>query len=325
MTFFRNATYRLTLLYVLLLFILSISYSFWLYNAAGNEISWAVSRVDGNGVGSGISTVPDNFGTVLASKERVLQGLVFFNLFVLGAGTLASYALAKFTLRPIQKSYEAQANFAMHASHELRTPLTALKAELQLAKRDKHISKAMRQAIQSSLIEVERLNKLTGRLLRLAGPATFDVKDQRASLLEALTVAKKTLSTVISEKNIQIKPPEHDVLLAVDADDLHEVLTIILHNAAKYSPEKSKVEITYKKRGKECEVRIRDSGPGISSQDLPYIFDSFYRAPAAKGYTGSGLGLAIAKNILAHSGATISAVSSNGTTIILQIPLATSA
>lgn len=324
MMFFRNATYRLTLLYVLLLFILSISYSFWLYNAAGSEISWAVSRVDGNGVGSGVSTMPDSLGTVHASKERVLQGLVFFNLFVLGAGTLVSYALAKFTLRPIQKSYEAQANFAMHASHELRTPLTALKAELQLAKRDSHISKAMHQAIQSSLIEVERLNKLTERLLRLAGPTTSASKEQSSSLLEAMMVAEKALSTAISEREVRITPPEHDVNLSISTDDLSEVLTIILHNAAKYCPKKSEVVITHKKHGNMCEVRLSDDGPGINAQDLPHVFDSFYRAPTAKNHVGSGLGLAIAKNILAYSGSTISATSSNGTTIILQIPLAAS-
>ena len=324
MQFFEDATYRLTLLYVLLLFILSLSYSIWLYGVAGGEISWVVSQVDSGGAGSGISTIPDTFNTVYASKERVLQSLVFFNLFVLGAGTLISYALAKFTLKPIQKSYEAQANFAMHASHELRTPLTALKAELQLAKRDGGISKAMRQTVQSSLAEVERLNQLTQRLLRLAVPRDHDPKRQNSSLLAAIAVAKKAVSAIIRAKDIQIIQPGHDVQLAIDVDDLSEVLTIILHNAVKYSPAKSEVTITYKQARKLCEVHISDNGPGISAHDLPHIFDSFYRASAVKKHGGSGLGLAIAKNILAHSGSSISATSTNGTTLILHIPTITS-
>lgn len=321
---FKDAAYRLTLLYVLILFILSLSYSIWLYNTAGNEISWVVAQVDGSGVGAGVSNVSDSFNTVHNSKDRVLLGLVFFNLFILGAGTLVSYALARFTLKPIQKSYEAQANFAMHASHELRTPLTALKAELQLAKRAPHTSKEMQQTIQSSLAEVDRLSKLTERLLRLASPAPGGYEKQPSSLLTAIAVAEKAVSASISQKEIQVRQPNTDTRLAIAADDLSEVLTIVLHNAAKYSPKRSQITIAYNSHDTLCEVRISDNGPGISPQDLPYIFDPFYRAPTAKGHAGSGLGLAIAKNILTHSGASISAVSANGTTIILQIPTAAS-
>ena len=323
MQFFKSATYRLTLLYVLLLFILSLSYSVWLYNAAGNEISWVVSQ-GSSGVSSGVSTVYDDFTIINTSKERVLQGLVFFNLFVLGAGTLVSYALAKFTLRPIHKSYEAQANFAMHASHELRTPLTALKAELQLARRSTHTSKEIQQTIKSSLTEVDRLAQLTERLLRLARPTARPTKKQSASLLEAVALAKKTLSSILDKKGIQLLRPSKDALLSIASDDLSEVLTIVLHNAAKYSPKKSTITISCHPHGKLYEVHISDDGPGINPEDLPYIFDSFYRAPAAKKQTGSGLGLAIAKNILAHSGSSIDAMSSNGATIILRIPAATS-
>src|SRR5687767_5946081 len=98
MSFFNDATHRLTLLYVLLLLLLSLSYSIWLYSAAGNEISWAVSQSHIDDIASGVGNVSDNPNAVYDSKGRLLQSLIFFNLFILGAGTLVSYALAKFTL-----------------------------------------------------------------------------------------------------------------------------------------------------------------------------------------------------------------------------------
>ncbi|HET6747275.1 MAG TPA: HAMP domain-containing sensor histidine kinase [Candidatus Saccharimonadales bacterium] len=295
---------------------LSLTASVWLYSVAGNEVTWVASQ--------SVSVGPA-VGVVQNSKDRTLQSLVFFNLFTLGAGTLTSYALARRTLKPIQKSYEAQAHFATDASHELRTPLTALKAELQVARKsDLRSKKAMNAMIDSSLAEVDRLQRLTERLLQLAEPVTRPKPQTEASLQEALTAAQKVLQPGILSRKLHIVVPAQDARLAIHTSDLTEILLIILDNACKYSPPKSTVQITCQPKGKVYELDIQDGGPGILAKDIPHIFERFYRGSSSGRQSGFGLGLAVAKNIVNAAGGTIDAKSDRGTTITVRLPRATS-
>jgi len=316
--YFSSATTRLTYIYVAILMTLSLVASIWLYSVAGSEVSWVALQTEA------VARQP-TAGVVQSSKDRTLQSLIFFNLFTLGAGTLVSYALARRTLKPIQKSYEIQANFATDASHELRTPLTALKAELQVAKKSGLRSKtAINTMIDSSLAEVSRLQLLTERLLQLAEPAMHSSSQAKTSLLEALTAARKTHRPIIADRQLSIIVPLQDTQLAIYKSDLTEVLVIILENAGKYSPPKGAVRITCQPRGKIYEIRVQDSGPGIPAKDIPHIFERFYRGDNPGRQSGFGLGLAVAKNIVTAAKGTISAESDQGTTIIVRIPKATS-
>ncbi len=318
MRYFSSATTRLTYIYVAILMTLSLVASIWLYSVAGSEVSWVALQTEA------VARQP-TAGVVQSSKDRTLQSLIFFNLFTLGAGTLVSYALARRTLKPIQKSYEIQANFATDASHELRTPLTALKAELQVAKKSGLRSKtAINTMIDSSLAEVSRLQLLTERLLQLAEPAMHSSSQAKTSLLEALTAARKTHRPIIADRQLSIIVPLQDTQLAIYKSDLTEVLVIILENAGKYSPPKGAVRITCQPRGKIYEIRVQDSGPGIPAKDIPHIFERFYRGDNPGRQSGFGLGLAVAKNIVTAAKGTISAESDQGTTIIVRIPKATS-
>lgn len=317
MNHFDRSTIRLTYLYVAILMMLSLIASVWLYSVAGSEVTWVASQ--------SVSVEQPAAVAIQSSKDRTLHSLIFFNLFVLGAGTLTSYALARRTLRPIQKNYEAQAHFATDASHELRTPLTALKAELQIARKSGLSSKkAIRSVIDCSLAEVDRLQQLTERLLQLAEPTTRLKPQTEASLQDALTAAQKVLQPGIAGRGLHITVPTQDVRLTIHAGDLTEVLVIILDNACKYSPPKSTVRITCQARGKMYELRIQDSGPGIPAKDIPYIFERFYRGASSGRQSGFGLGLAVAKNIVAAAGGTINATSGQGTTIIIRLPKAAS-
>lgn len=318
MRYFNSAATRLTYVYVAILMTLSLAASIWLYSVAGNEVSWVALQTEA------VASHP-TAGVVQSSKDRTLQSLIFFNLFTLGAGTLVSYALARRTLKPIQKSYEIQANFATDASHELRTPLTALKAELQVAKKSGLRSKkAMNTMIDSSLAEVSRLQQLTERLLQLAEPSTHSGSQTRANLLEALAAARKTLRPMIAERQLSITVPSQDAQLAIYKSDLTEVLVIILESAGKYSPPKGTVCITCRPRGKMYEIRIHDSGPGIPAKHISHIFERFYRGENPGRQSGFGLGLAVAKNIVTAAKGTISAESNQGTTMVVCIPKATS-
>lgn len=325
MQHFHSALIRLTGLYVVILMILALACSVWLYNIAGNEVTFLYKTVTQNVTTPNAEAVAGSVAQE-SSKQRMLQSLLFFNLFILGAGTLASYALAKHTLKPIQESYEAQAHFAAEASHELRTPLTALKAELQLAQHtDARSPKSSQAVIASSLQEVERLTALTERLLRLT-ELDFNSDNEATNLHSAIHKALETLRPLSTEKNISITVPKAEVQLAIHSDDLVELFIIVLHNALKYSPSHARITITCTRQHNNYELRVHDHGPGIPPEDLPHIFEHFYRGKRFTRQTeGFGLGLAVAKKLVSRANGYISAESRPGdTTIIIHIPAATS-
>ena len=101
---------------------------------------------------------------------------------------------------------------------------------------------------------------------------------------------------------------------------LDRAVTNLLDNAAKWSPAGGQIEVTVR----EGEVRVRDHGPGIADADLPYVFDRFYRAPAARGLPGSGLGLAIVRQVAESHGGTVAAERANGggASMKLKLPVA---
>lgn len=313
---FQHAIARLTALYVVILMALSLACSIWLYTVAGQEIYTVSQQRDASS-----GTISASIALTSASQQRLLQSLIFFNVFIFGAGTLASYALAKRTLRPIQQSYQAQAQFAADASHELRTPLTALKAELQLAQRKKTISAAEYEAtLQSSLEEVERLTSLTNRLLRLANP-TGQSPAETASLQAALHGARKQLRHAFSHKNMQLTLPADDTNLHIHADDLTEMLTIVLDNAVKFSPPGTTVAVNLRSSRGQATINITDQGQGIAAADLPHIFERFRRGSHKSDAKGYGLGLAVAKKLADNANGTISAQSKpgQGTTITIRL------
>lgn len=318
MQHFKTALVRLTALYVGILMALALGCSVWLYAVASREVQTVLIDTKRSNVTGQVDASSQ------ASRERLLQDLIFFNLFIFGAGTLASYALARRTLRPVQESYQAQEQFAADASHELRTPLTALKTELQLARRDakKLTPDEYAATLDSSLEEVERLSLLTARLLRLTSSSQNNTAES-ASLQDCLAEAIRPLQSALDSKKIAVKYPESDDKIAMHPADQAELLRIILDNAIKYSPPKSNITITAEQSRENMVITIQDEGPGIAQQDLPHIFDRFYRGSSHdKAQTGYGLGLAVAKKLAASVGGSIKAQSQpgHGTTIILTIP-----
>ena len=320
MKHFEQAALRLTAIYILLLMGLSVICSLWLYNVASREVRIAWSSENS----TTISTIDDSqvqSALLSASNERLLRDLVYFNLAVFGGGTLLSYALARRTLRPIQKNYQLQEEFASNASHELRTPLTIFKAELQLIKQDKTATPARyRAAIDSSLEEVDRLISLSARLLQLSAPAS--PKKSTSKIGVAITTTLERLKPLITKKGLQIELPSIDASIAIDEADLIEILSIILDNAVKFSPADSSVIIDVEPQAHHVVLSISDHGPGIRVEDIPHIFERFYRSRHMAHTEGHGLGLALAKKLITEAGGRIAVHSEAGLTrFMLQFPV----
>jgi signal transduction histidine kinase len=302
---FQKALLRLTGLYVLILMILAFICSVWLLGVAGREIS---TTLDLAGPGAQITTGVEDIGE--HSRQRLQHSLIFFNVFVFGAGTLASYLLAKRTLRTIEQNNRAQQEFVTDASHELRTPLTALKTELQLAQRQAKTLTASdyKAVIGSALEEVVRLSALSERLLQLAS-APLESTNATSSLGAALSAARKQLRQPITAKQLKVTLLSADIDLQISRDDLVEVLVIILDNAIRYSPKNSEIALNYSVRGEFVLITIQDQGPGINPDDLPYIFDRFYKGKTKKSIpdNGHGIGLSVARKIVLAAGGNIQA------------------
>ena len=228
----------------------------------------------------------------------------------------------------IEASMEQQKRFVEDASHELRTPLAVIHGHLSLLQRwGKNDEKVLANSLQTSIKETNRLIKLTNRLLMLT---RMDKQEEQESIIAC--DATEILNEVIHDYELiyeQLKIAKEDItktdrLLAIPQEQLKQVLIIVLDNAIKYSGEQKKIAIRTSSHVNKYKIDIQDNGYGISQEDLPFIFDRFYRVDKARSREkgGTGLGLSIAKDILNQYKGNISAESKlgMGTTITIEIP-----
>ncbi|NUK41243.1 HAMP domain-containing histidine kinase, partial [Streptomyces lunaelactis] len=209
-------------------------------------------------------------------------------------------------LGELEQSVTAQRRLVADASHELRTPLTALRTNAELLARADRLSEAQRARASAALTrQLREVTGLVNDLIELARD------EEPQPLLETVRIA------ALAEHSVEMARahwPEVAFTLYVDdaaaglglpgvPSRLSRLLTNLLDNAAKFSPAGSAVDVALSTR----ELTVRDHGPGIAPEDLPYVFDRFYRAETARALPGSGLGLAMARQIARAHGAELTA------------------
>jgi two-component system, OmpR family, sensor histidine kinase ArlS len=230
----------------------------------------------------------------------------------------------------IEASMLQQKKFVEDASHELRTPLAIIHGHLSLLKRwGKDNKEVLESSLNTSINETDRMIGLTNELLRLTRidnrkdmhdiHIPYNVSDAIHELISNYKLIHSNL------KMTYVQNVEHDHrLLTLPEEQLKQILIIILDNAIKYSGQMKEIIIYSNEVNDKCMIKIQDNGYGISGEDLPYIFDRFYRVDKARNREngGSGLGLAIAKEIIEVFKGTIRAESElgKGTVISLIIP-----
>lgn len=329
----ESTTLVLTAWYTLILMVISVIFSTVVF-----QVSYAELK---HGFRAGPVTQAEGlleygtFGTfeawrqdrIDAARSHLVGNLVLFNLLVLVTGAGFSYVLARRTLKPVEEAMEAQTRFSSDAAHELRTPLTVMQSEIEVYLRNKSATKAEYAALlQSNLDEVNHMRTLTDRLLMLANQ--HDLSLEPTSLQQVAIEATERATPLARNKRMTIKNDVGDIDVRGNAEALIDTLFILLDNAIKYSPAKSRVTLNAKKRGHTVELRVQDTGPGIDDQDMPYIFDRFYRADSSRSsqnISGHGLGLSIAKRVVAAHGGTISVRNNpkrKGATFTITLPTA---
>lgn len=339
---YRNnaTTIRLALSYLTVIMVLSIAFSMVFYRTSIHALGRQIPppsiygegfRTDGGGgiVGNGNGDGFTTFFTQRISEGRsdLLARLVLLNILAFFIGSIISFFLARASLEPIEEAMEAQSRFSSDASHELRTPLTAIRTRNEVALRKPKLSTAeAKQVIQSNLDEVIKLEMLSEGLLRLARQ---DGKPLELSAVDLDEVATEAINKVIEPaqaKNITIDETVPKISVQADSASLAQAIKILLDNAIKYSPTKSKVMVSGYKKGKHGFLQVKDEGQGIKAADLPLIFDRFYRADNARtkqGDNGYGLGLSIAQKIIEQHGGDITAKSTvdKGSTFTIKLAL----
>lgn len=336
----KSAAFKLTLWYLGIILVLSTLFSIALYRESYTQISenaehqrGAIQRLPLPGVFEPRRT---EFLQVLddqldADRRRLQLRLLILNLGTLLLGGGAAYLLARRTLRPIQESLDAQGRFTADASHELRTPLTAMRTEIEVALRDKSLGAAdARELLGSNLEEIAKLEALSAGLLRLA---RSDGRLEAAAVsnvpVRALfDAAAKRFESRIQDRKINLELKAGPETIAGDRDSLIELVAILLDNAIKYSPESSNISLASAVTGSQVRLAVADEGEGIRAEDLPHIFDRFYRSDRSrtkgKAHVGGyGLGLSIARRIVElHRGTiTVESQLEKGTTFKVKLPI----
>jgi two-component system sensor histidine kinase MprB len=206
------------------------------------------------------------------------------------------------TLEALESSVESQRQLVADASHELRTPIASLRTNIQVLSRANGMAADERERLLHDLeLELDELTALVGDVVELARGAQPDGIDQSLRLdeLTAACVEKARRRAPYTRFQTRLEP----LVVRGDPGRLGRAIDNLLDNAAKWNPPDEPIEVTLE----GSSLSIRDHGAGIPPDDLPKVFDRFYRAAGARQLPGSGLGLAIVRQVVEAHGATVSA------------------
>lgn len=227
------------------------------------------------------------------------------------------------------KVLEMGKDFVANASHELRTPITIIKGYAEtLQDLPKLEPKQLEEITEKIGRNCERMESLVANLLTLADIENLpESRFHECDLISLLDNARHTLLTVYPDAEVQIEKSSEELTISADSGLLELAFLNLLDNAAKYSPSPAKITIGVDvNRGEdEAVVQIQDQGRGIPEEDLPHIFERFYRVDKthSRKLGGAGLGLSIVKTIITKHDGTIDATSKVGvgTTFTITLPL----
>jgi two-component system sensor histidine kinase MprB len=221
-------------------------------------------------------------------------------------------------LTALEASLGAQRQLVADASHELRTPLTSLRTNIEVLANSERLPEEQRERLLADVIaELGELTVLVGDLVDLARGA--ERPDQPPSPLRL----DRLVSTAVEAAQarapaISFRSEASPCTVNGVAPALERAIGNLLDNAAKWSPPEGTVEVAVTADG---EVSVRDHGPGIDAEDLPHVFDRFYRSTAARNLPGSGLGLAIVRQIVEAGGGSVEAETHPGGGAVLRVHL----
>jgi two-component system sensor histidine kinase MprB len=219
-------------------------------------------------------------------------------------------------LAALEVSTEAQRQLVADASHELRTPLTSLRTNLEVLARRGRLPDEERERLLGDV--VNQLDEMTTLVAGLIELARGEQHPEEPSDVRLDLVAEHAIERARRDRSgVEFKADLEETVVNGVPETIERAVANLLDNAAKWSPAGGEIEVEVR----DGEVTVRDHGPGIDEEDLPHVFERFYRAPAARGMPGSGLGLAIVKQVAEAHGGEVRAerAEGGGTRMILRL------
>ena len=255
---------------------------------------------------------------LLTAIRKVREGAYSHRAEVRGRDEIAQLAQEFNSLTDrLQTTENARRRFVSDASHELKTPLAAIRLLTDSILQTENIDPVTAREFVSDIgAEAERLSRITEDLLRLTRldsgvmetPTVVDV-------LPVMEQVLRMMGLVAQEKGTELTyRAEGTCTVLASRDEIHQVIYNLTDNAVKYAPPGSTVQLSLSRQGEQVVLTVEDNGPGIPAEDLPRIFERFYRVDKARSRAagGTGLGLAIVSDTVAKRGGTVEAANRPG-------------
>ena len=377
---FVKARWKLTIFYTLFISVLVILFSFmiyfgYLYYLRGDFENELAGENHGNNSQPNESENQGNISQLSLTPREISENasrrlgniILIADGGIIAVSAFLGYALAGFTLKPIQNNQDVQRRFMSDASHELRTPLSIMKTGIEVELRNPENPLECKPILSSNLEEINRMSDLVENLLFILRAdsgneefkfetldlyqiistvfqnmkpyaaerkVTLDVKNQNISGASAEIVkseetvkTSKTLKgtvTAATMQDIEKAETPTGIFVTGDSNKLKQAFYNILKNAIDYSKPSGKIQLGILKQPKTVQIEITDEGTGIPKEEIPFVFERFYRSSNNSGLysDGSGLGLAITKEIINKHKGEIKIESSlgNWTKVTINLP-----
>jgi two-component system sensor histidine kinase MprB len=262
-------------------------------------------------------------GRSLAGVDSVLERLRLLLALLCVAGTALAWLLGRraadrfaLVLERLEAARAAQRQLIADASHELRTPVTALRTNVELLLEQERLPEPQRRALLADVAgQAEELSALVGDVIELARGDRPEEEPQDVRLDALVTEAVERARR--HAPHVTFAPALEPVSVDGVPDRLGRAVNNLLDNAGAFTPPGGTVEVTLHGGA----LTVRDHGPGVPEEELPHIFDRFFRATNARGRTGSGLGLAIVKQVAERHGGSVAAAPAPGGGLAVTLTL----
>jgi len=212
--------------------------------------------------------------------------------------------------------------FAENASHELRTPLAVMRNDIEVLLRDPNPSRDLvRTTLKSALEEIDAMTQMTRDLLTLARSAREPSAIEKVNMLQITQKVVEKINFAAQKKGVAlVVAGDSSLYVRGNTSDLERVVINILQNAIVHTQAGGRVSLSVTQEKPDVVISVTDTGSGIGSKDIPYVFERFYKGENSQ---GTGLGLSIVKDLVSRHKGTIAIQSTRGkgTTVVIKLPL----
>jgi len=354
---FIRAKLKLTIFYTIFISVVVILFSIAIYfvyldylrgdfaDELTEEIHYSNSLENGSENQDNIAQAPRTPEEISTNASRRLGSIILIvDGSIIAFSAFLGYMLAGFTLKPIQNSQNVQRRFMSDASHELRTPLSIMKTGIEVELRNPANPAECKPILSSNLEEINRMSDIVENLLFIlrADSGNEDFKFEPLNLFQIISTVFQNVKPYADQKKVTLSminqdisntkeakekesvKKEVDILITGDSNKLKQAFYNIFKNAVDYSKTGGQIFLSVIKQPRYVQIEITDNGIGIPKEELPHVFERFYRSSNISGTydNGSGLGLAITKEIIEKHNGDIKIESSSGnwTKVTISLP-----